>query len=64
MAVSAFLEFRDANEEDQNYEGPIQICEDIFQFSNQDREIKLIEKFNHWLGEVVLFGLSEWQRRI
>lgn len=65
MAVSAFLEFRGSNEEeDINYEGPIQICDDIFQFSSQDDEKEVLQKFHQWLDEIILVGLSEWQRRL
>lgn len=65
MAVSAFIEFRTASEEeDRGYEGPFQICQDIFQFSYREKETDVISKFISWLDETVLIGLGEWQRRL
>ncbi len=38
VAVSAFIEFRTTSEEeDRGYEGPFQICQDIFQFSYREK---------------------------
>jgi len=65
MAVSAFLEFRTTSEEDEtNIEGPILICQDIFQFSYRESESEIIHKFNMWLEETIMIGIGEWQNRL
>jgi Fic family protein len=65
MAVSAFIEFRTTSaEEDRGYEGPFQICQDIFQFSYREKETDLIKKYTLWLNETLLIGLGEWQRHL
>jgi Fic family protein len=65
MAVSAFIEFRAPSEgEDNGYEGPYQICRDIFQFTYQENAEELAKKFTSWLDETILIGVGEWQRRL
>jgi hypothetical protein len=65
MAVSAFLEFREANEHNEAApEGPYTVCTDIFQFSYRDDVERICARFNPWLEQVILIGLEQWRKQL
>ncbi len=65
MAVSAFIEYRDKNEEAEiSVDGPYVLSKDVFQFSYRESEQEVIERFNVWLKDVLLVGLDMWRRQL
>lgn len=65
MAVSAFMEYRDRGEEDEiDIEGPYILCKDVFQFSYNESEDSVSDRFEPWLNEVMITGLDQWRRQL
>lgn len=65
MAASAFLIYRDPNENDaMAVDGPYQIHKEAFHFSYTEDQDLVENRFRIWIDEVVLFGLDEWRRQI
>jgi Fic family protein len=65
LVASAFIEYRDRNENNElTVEGPHAICEDIFQFSQKEEEEAITPRFNKWIKDVLLFGLDQWRRQL
>lgn len=65
MAVSAFLDFRtDEDVVEGSYDGPYAMCSNIFQFSFEDEEDQLIERYKDWLEETILIGLEQWRKQL
>ena len=65
LVASAFLEYRDRDENDDlTIEGSQAICEDIFQFSHNEEEQAIEVRFRDWISEVLLFGLDQWRRQL
>ena len=64
MAASAFLQFKDATEDGYVDEALHTLCTDIFQFSYNDPETLIMERYEAWMNEVILTGLDQWRRQI
>lgn len=65
MAASAFIEYRDTNEDGGISVGePRRICPTVFQFSYKEDESAVMERFSHWLDEVMILGLEEWRTQL
>lgn len=65
VAVSAFLEFRDKNENGTtDIDGPHPLCEEVFQFSAGEETHEVRDRFEPWLERVLLVGLAEWRRQL
>jgi Fic family protein len=65
MVVSAFLEYRDAGEENEILlEGPYSLSKDVFQFSHAEPDSKVQDRFRRWQDEVIVFGLDQWRRQL
>ncbi len=65
MAVSAFLEHRDRNEDGETaMDGPYRLCGEVFQFSHLESGEIVTERFNEWLKEVLLAGLDLWRGQL
>lgn len=62
MAVSAFLVKSlgpDTGGNTTNF-----LSKEAFQFSNKDDKQKLVQRFEDWLGTVIIEGLSQWRRQL
>lgn len=65
MAASAFLLHRDvADAEGAIPEGPYPLAQEVFQFAYQETPQALRARFDKWLGEVTIAGMSLWQRQL
>ena len=65
MAVSAFLIYRDMNENHElTVDGPYPVCKEIFQFSYNEDKRSLSSRFEKWLQDMIIFGLDEWRRQL
>jgi hypothetical protein len=65
MAASAFLIYRDLNEDDvMAVDGPYQLHNETFHFSYTEDQALVENRFRKWIDEVILFGLDEWRRQI
>jgi Fic family protein len=65
MAVSAFVEYRDVNEDGEHtIDGPHRVSDDVFQFSHRDKEVTLDDRFGLWLDQVLIVGLDQWRRQL
>ncbi len=65
MASSAFLEYADRDTDgvvivDETYA----VSEEIFQFSYQESEAIVTDRFQRWLNDILLVGLDSWRRQI
>ena len=64
-AVSAFIQYRDYNDDGQaTLEGPHVICDDLFQFSYIEDSDQVEARFNPWLNRCILTGLEEWRKQL
>jgi Fic family protein len=65
MAASAFMEYRDRNEDlETSVDGPYILSRDVFQFSYTENETVVLERFETWLSEVLLEGLDKWRKQL
>jgi Fic family protein len=65
MAASAFIEYRDRNEdEEMTVDGPYLLNRDVFQFSYRETDQEIRRRFDPWLNEVLLLGLDQWRRQL
>ncbi len=65
VAASAFLEFRDRNENGTtDVEGPHPLCEEVFQFSIGEEPHEVRDRFEQWLERLLLVGLAEWRQQL
>ena len=65
MVVSAFIEYRDRNEDGEStLEGPYPLHKDVFQFSYNEHEDPVTKRFQQWLNDVLLVGLDQWRRQL
>ncbi len=65
MAASSFMEYRDRSEDGEvTIEGPYPVCKDIFQFSYNEQEQEIVERFQQWLNDALLVGLDQWRRQL
>jgi hypothetical protein len=65
MAVSAFMEYRDRDEDGgTTVDGPHMLSREVFQFSYTETEQRVLERFEKWLDEVLLLGLNEWRKQL
>lgn len=65
MAASAFMEYRDRNEDlETTVDGPYILSRDVFQFSYTENERNVSERFESWLSEVLLEGLDKWRKQL
>ena len=65
MAVSALLDFRVEEETaEASYDGPYAMCSNIFQFSYEDEENQLLNRYKDWLEETILIGLEQWRKQL
>lgn len=64
LAVSAFLQFKDDEEERIDVEAPETICAEIFQFYYNETEDAVAERFQGWLNRSILVGLDQWRRQL
>lgn len=65
MAVSAFMEFRDRKEDSEvSVDGPHVISREVFQFSYNEAEGAIEERFGRWLNDVIVIGLDQWRRQL
>lgn len=65
MAVSAFMEYRDRNEDlETTVDGPYILSREVFQFSYTETEQKVLESFDGWLNDVLLAGLDKWRKQL
>ena len=63
MAVSAFAQFKDISEEGPSaYDEPHSICRELFQFSYNESEVEVKNRYLKWLHEAINAGLEEWRR--
>lgn len=64
-AVSAFLEFRDKDQEGQlAIDGPFQVCREVFQFSYSESEALISNRFSEWLEMTIAAALAQWKRQL
>jgi len=65
MAISAFVEYQNwAKVGERLSEGPYPLVREPFQFSTQDAESTVIDRFQLWLEEAILSGLDMWRRQL
>lgn len=65
MAVSAFMEFRDKDEETRvQVGGPYQASSEVFQFSYNEDKQRVILRFEKWLNQALIAGLDQWRRQL
>jgi hypothetical protein len=65
MAVSAFMEYRDRNEDgESSVDGPYILSKEIFQFSYKEKEQDIMTRFEPWLNDVLLAGLDKWRKQL
>jgi Fic family protein len=65
MSASAFIEYKDINEnEEATFEGPYPLCNEVFQFSYNESEETVVDRYREWLNNVLLAGLDQWRRQL
>lgn len=65
MAVSAFMEYRDRNEDGEtSVDGPYILSKEIFQFSYIEKEQEITARFEPWLNDVLLAGIDKWRKQL
>ncbi|MCD4830100.1 MAG: Fic family protein [Candidatus Cloacimonetes bacterium] len=64
IASSAFIQFRDKDQEHSNPDGPYRLCNEVFQFSHSEKETDVTKRFNKWIENVILTGLDQWRKQI
>ncbi|MEW6234648.1 MAG: Fic family protein [Candidatus Omnitrophota bacterium] len=67
IAGSAFIEYRDKDEDDAKsatIDGPYPIAEDIFQFSYNENESDIRKRYREWLDQTIVTGLDQWRRQL
>ena len=65
LAASAFIEYRDRNEDgDVNVEGPYALCEEVFQFAYTEPQDAVLKRFSPWVDQIILAGLDQWRRSL
>lgn len=65
LAVSAFIEHRERDETGQSIiDGPFLVCDSLFQFSYNEQEQNLLERFNSWVSRTLLTALDQWRRQL
>lgn len=65
LAASAFLLYRDKGEDQQSTEqGPYQVCDDVFQFSFNERPDEVKKRYQAWLDKSVVMGLYHWRKQL
>jgi Fic family protein len=65
MAGSAFMEYRDRNEDrETTVDGPYILSRDVFQFSYTEDEQVVLNRFEQWLSDVLLEGLDKWRKQL
>src|SRR5438128_3233965 len=65
MAASAFIEYRDRNEDGETtVDGPYILNRDVFQFSYRETEQEIRKRFEPWLNDALLIGLDQWRKQL
>ncbi|MBD2771036.1 Fic family protein [Iningainema tapete] len=65
MAASAFIEYRDRTDEQEvTSEIPRVLCSEVFQFSSNEQEDTVVQRFMPWLDDVLLVGLDQWRKQL
>jgi Fic family protein len=65
MAASAFIEYRDKTENSEiTGDGPRVICDEVFQFSYNEQEDAVIQRFQEWLNDVLIVGIDQWRKQL
>jgi hypothetical protein len=65
MAVSGFMGFRDKKEDEEvSIDGPYALSREVFQFSYNEDESAVKERFERWLSDVILVGLDQWRKQL
>ncbi|RJP28274.1 MAG: Fic family protein [Candidatus Omnitrophota bacterium] len=67
IAVSAFIEYRDADSENTSLitiDGPYPACKEIFQFTYQEKETLVDKRYNNWLEDVLIMAMDQWRRQL
>ncbi|MBN1815926.1 MAG: Fic family protein [Sedimentisphaerales bacterium] len=65
MGATAFLEYRDRQEEGPSeIDGPYPLVDSPFYFTYKEQDEQVKERFRTWLDEVLLKGLEEWRQRL
>jgi len=65
MAVSAFMEYRDRNEDGEtSVDGPDILSKEIFQFSYIEKGQEITARFEPWLNDVLLAGIDKWRKQL
>jgi Fic family protein len=64
MVASAFVEYRDKDEDDVRLDGPYPVCDEVFQFSSRDGAESANERFDAWIHGVILVGVDQWRRQL
>jgi Fic family protein len=65
VAASAYIEYRQRNEDDDiSVEGPYRLSDELFQFAYTEPEEKVSERYKLWLDAIMLSGLDQWRRSL
>ncbi len=65
MAASAFIEYRDRTEgQEVTSDIPRILCSEVFQFSYNEQEDAVVQRFKSWLDDVLLVGLEQWRKQL
>jgi len=65
MAASAFLEYRDSQEDgDRRIDGPYSVATEVFQFNYREDCLDVEKRFEIWLNNVIVLGLDQWRRQL
>ncbi len=67
MAVSAFIDYRDRDDESnltKSIDGPYSLTDEIFQFSYKEDPTSIKKRYEEWLEKAIIAGLDQWRRQI
>jgi Fic family protein len=65
MAASAFMVYHNSSDGQGVGEAvPHQVCEEIFQFSYNEKPDKVLKRFQEWLDQSVVMGLYHWRKQL
>jgi hypothetical protein len=65
LGVSAFVEFRDRNEEGEStLDGPYPASSELFEHSYLDDGQTISDRFRTWLQKVIVVALDQWRRQL
>ena len=65
MAASAFIEYRDRTDEQEvTSDIPRILCNEVFQFSYNEQEDTVVQRFLPWLNNILLVGLDQWRKQL